>query len=208
MSGVVPVGRLVSATTRFFCCDLQERFRPTINHFPAILQVAGRLIQGANAMSIPVTVTEQYPKALGHTVGELQSLFNAESTTVHEKTMFSMLIPEVLEELHDIKSVVLFGIETHICVQQTALDLRSRGFDVHVIADGCSSRTQADRMVAFERMRQAGVFISTHESVLFELLQGSQHPNFKEVSSLISKLLPESGLTPAVPAPKKSGMWS
>lgn len=168
----------------------------------------------------------------------------------------------MLGHLEGAESVILFGIETHICVQQTALDLRSRGFDVHVVADGCSSRTQTDRVLAFEvcnsvsskspatafdlyhhthshphaphasenltdsctragfrltnspvalistqRMRQAGVYVSTHESILFELLGGSDHPNFKQVSALISGTLPESGLVPAPPLVKK-GLFS
>ena len=89
---------------------------------------------------------------------------------------------------------MLFGIETQVCVQQTALDLLGNGFDVHVIADGVSSRTQVDRLFALERMRQSGVFISTSESVLFELLGDSKHPRFKEVQALIKTSAPDSGL--------------
>lgn len=87
-------------------------------------------------------------------------------------------------------SVVLFGIETHVCVQQTALDLLDGGYDVHVVTDGCSSRAPADRAAALDRMKQSGAFLTTHESVIFELLQDSKHPNFKEVSALIRNTLP------------------
>lgn len=84
--------------------------------------------------------------------------------------------------------------KAHVCVQQTALDLLDRGVDVHIVADATSSRTQADRKFAFERMRQSGAFITTHEALLFELMRDATHPKFKEVSALIRTLLPGSDL--------------
>jgi len=201
-TNVVKAGRLIPACTRFFCCDLQDSFRNSINHFDKIVPIASRLISAAKILNIPVITTEQYPKGLGHTISELKpSLVNE---LVFPKTSFSMLIPEVvthLEKAPDVKSIVLFGIETHVCVQQTTLDLLERGYDVHVVADAVSSRSQADRMIAIERMRQSGAYITTHESVIFELLATAKHPNFKEVSSLIRDLSASSDLV-AAPATK------
>ncbi|CAI8013728.1 Isochorismatase domain-containing protein 2 [Geodia barretti] len=81
-----------------------------------------------------------------------------------------------------------------VCVQQTALDLLDKGYDVHILADGCSSRSQVDRMLALERLRAAGAFLTTSESVVFELLGDSKHPNFKEVQALVKTSAPDSGL--------------
>jgi nicotinamidase-related amidase len=195
MSAVVRTGRLVPATTHFFLCDVQEKFRKTIYHFDKIVPVCNRLIAAGRTLGIPVTVTEQYPKALGKTVSEL----DISGCTYFPKTDFTMIIPEVEAELAknaELKSVVLFGLETHVCIQQTCLDLLDKGFDVHIVADGVSSRTQTDRMIAIERMRSSGAFITTHEAILFELLRRSTHPNFKPVSSLIRDLLPGSELVP------------
>lgn len=184
---------LSANSTYFFLCDMQEKFRPTIKYFPEIITVSSKMVQVANILEIPVICTEQYPKALGNTVSDI----DVSKATVFAKTFFSMVIPDVtkcLEATPDRKSVVLFGIETQVCVQQTALDLLARGYEVHVIADGVSSRTQVDRMFAIERMRSAGVFISTSESVIFELLGDSKHPKFKQVQPLIKESAPDSAL--------------
>ena len=92
-------------------------------------------------------------------------------------------------------SVVLFGIEAHVCVQQTALDLLRLGYDVHVVADGTSSQNDSDRTFAFERLRQCGAFITTYESVLFQLLGDAKHPNFKAVQPIFKTPRVDNGLT-------------
>jgi maltooligosyltrehalose synthase len=109
-----------------------------------------------------------------------------------------MFTPEVAAHckaaLPHVRSVALFGIEAHVCVLQTALDLRDAGYDVHVVADGVSSTRQADRAIAFERMKQAGCFFTTSESLVFQLCETAQFPRFKEVSALMKEKRPESGL--------------
>ncbi|XP_043106822.1 isochorismatase domain-containing protein 1 isoform X3 [Puntigrus tetrazona] len=144
------LGNLSPVTTVFFCCDMQERFRPAIKYFGDIISVGQRLLQGARILGIPVLVSEQYPKGLGSTVQELD-LIGAK--LVFPKTKFSMVLPEVeaaLAEIPGVRSVVLFGVETHVCIQQTALDLIGRGFEVHIVADATSSRSMMDRMFALE----------------------------------------------------------
>ncbi|KAF1740043.1 hypothetical protein MXB_3209 [Myxobolus squamalis] len=105
-----------------------------------------------------------------------------------------MMTPEINDALKkdykDKKAIVLFGIETHICIQQTALDLLKSGYDVHVIADAVSSRTSTDRLFALKRMKQCGAFITTHESLLFMLLKDAKNQDFKCIQNLI-KNLPE-----------------
>eukprot|EP01130_Rhizamoeba_saxonica_P016208 TRINITY_DN744_c0_g1_i2.p1 TRINITY_DN744_c0_g1~~TRINITY_DN744_c0_g1_i2.p1 ORF type:complete len:113 (-),score=24.28 TRINITY_DN744_c0_g1_i2:99-437(-) len=90
-----------------------------------------------------------------------------------------------LIESGNIDSVVLFGIEAHVCVQQTALDLKERGLNVHVLVDGTSSQRSFDRKYAFKRLENSGVILTTSESVLFELLKDSTHPKFKEISKIL-----------------------
>ncbi|XP_071402863.1 isochorismatase domain-containing protein 1 [Centroberyx affinis] len=193
-SDVTTLGNLSPTTTAFFCCDMQERFRPAIKYFGDIISVGQRLLQGARILGIPVVVSEQYPKGLGSTVQELD-LTGAK--LVFPKTKFSMVLPEaeaVLVELPAVRSVVLFGVETHVCIQQTALDLIGRGYEVHIVADSTSSRSMMDRMFALERMARVGVIITTSEAVLLQLVADKEHPKFKEVQSIIKASAPESGL--------------
>lgn len=110
-----------------------------------------------------------------------------------------MVIPEVdakLDELFEggLESVVLFGIEAHVCILQTALDLLQKGIDVHIVADATSSRSQSDRLIAFSRLRQAGVVVSTCESTLFQLLCDKNHDKFKDIQALIKERAPDTGL--------------
>ena len=107
-----------------------------------------------------------------------------------------MMVPQVREEIQAKRpeSVVLFGIETHVCVQQTALDLLEDGISVHIVADGVSSRSPTDRSIALDRLRQSGAFVTTHEAVLFELAGDATHPEFKEVSALVRAQTPDSKL--------------
>eukprot|EP00112_Aurelia_sp_Birch-Aquarium-sp1_P020972 Seg5520.2 transcript_id=Seg5520.2/GoldUCD/mRNA.D3Y31 product="Isochorismatase domain-containing protein 2" protein_id=Seg5520.2/GoldUCD/D3Y31 len=187
------IGKVMTDTTAFFLCDMQEKFRPMIKYYPEIITVANRLVQAAGVLKIPLIATEQYPKGLGNTVSEIDTS-NAE---VFPKTVFSMWTPEVQEHLKqypNLKSVVIFGIETHVCVQQTTLDLLEKDYEVHVVADSCSSRSMVDRMYGLERMKQSGAFITTSESILFMLMKDAKHPNFKEVQSLVMTSAPDSGL--------------
>ncbi|XP_078071513.1 isochorismatase domain-containing protein 1 isoform X2 [Mustelus asterias] len=151
-------------------------------------------LQGAHILGIPVIVTEQYPKGLGSTVAEIDV---TTAKMVVPKTKFSMVVPEVenaLNEMPGVQSVVLFGVETHVCIQQTALDLIGRGLEVHIIADATSSRSMMDRMFALERLARAGIIITTSEAVLLQLVADKDHPHFKEVQNLIKASAPESGL--------------
>lgn len=106
------------------------------------------------------------------------------------KTRFSMVLPDSTPEwlrTANVKSVIIVGIESHVCVLQTALDLLEQGIDVHIAADGVSSCNAGERSIAFSRMASAGAQISTSESLLFQLLQDASHPNFKAISNLIKE---------------------
>ena len=190
------LGNINATKTVFFLCDMQERFRPAIKYFPEILEVAKRLVQFTKILDIPLIVTEQYPKGLLSTVSELDI---GHAAGVFPKTKFSMMIDEVDQKLKtlcdgDVKHVVLFGIEAHVCVQQTVIDLLSKGIEVHVVADATSSRCQMDRIFAFERFRHSGAIVTTSEGIILQMVGDKEHPKFKEVQGLIKVSAPESGL--------------
>ncbi|NXB65765.1 ISC2A protein, partial [Struthidea cinerea] len=200
------LGRLLPGSSVLFLCDLQERFRGSIVAFPQIVAVAARMLQGCRILGIPVLVTEQRPDVLGPTVPEL----GAQDLPRVPKTAFSM-VGAAGPLLGDpkIRSVLLCGIEAQACIlvrrhpgtwgvaeppKQTALDLLERGLDVHVVADACSSRSQVERALALARLRQAGVFLSTCESLLLLLLRDAAHPHFKQILPLIKEPPPDTGL--------------
>jgi len=192
-SKVLKLGKLYPKSSALFVCDMQEKFRPSIKFFPEIINVAGRMLSAAKILEMPVITTEQYPKGLGHTVEELDVSW----TTVVPKTKFSMCVDETvgaLKLLPDLKSVLIVGIEAHVCVQNTVLDLLESGYDVHVIADGVSSRSQVDRKFALERMRDVGAFITTSECAILSLAGGSHHPSFKQLQAIIKESAPDSCL--------------
>eukprot|EP00540_Astrosyne_radiata_P018879 CAMPEP_0116858744 /NCGR_PEP_ID=MMETSP0418-20121206/21366_1 /TAXON_ID=1158023 /ORGANISM="Astrosyne radiata, Strain 13vi08-1A" /LENGTH=157 /DNA_ID=CAMNT_0004492747 /DNA_START=121 /DNA_END=590 /DNA_ORIENTATION=+ len=139
----------------------------------------------AKALDIPVVATQQYTKVFGPTVAECFA-DSDHGTPIFEKKRFSMITEEVSQYLATLKrsSYILFGIEAHVCVQQTALDLLEEGHDVHIIVDGVSSQQPIDRQVALGRMSQAGAYLTTAQSAAFMLMQTADHPNFKAVSKL------------------------
>ncbi|KAI5982281.1 Isochorismatase-like protein [Pisolithus marmoratus] len=184
-----PIVKLDPARTAFFLCDMQTRFKPAIYGFDEIVLTVNKMLKIAKLLNIPVVVTEQNPKGLGPTTPEinLDSLGDLRILTV-EKVLFSMMTPDVkaqLQERPHIRSVVLFGIESHVCVLQTALDLLDEGYDVHVLADGVSSCNPEEVPVALSRMQQVGAYITTSESAAFQLQRGAGTAQFKEFSKII-----------------------
>ncbi|KAK3870723.1 hypothetical protein Pcinc_024074 [Petrolisthes cinctipes] len=195
------LGRLVPQNTCLFLCDMQEKFRSSIQYFPQIVEVSNRLLRAFKILDLPIVCTEQYPKGLGNTVPELGVAEN--NVPVFDKTKFTMCLPPIQEIIKDkeIKAVVLCGIESHVCVQLTCLDLLESGLDVHVVVDACSSRSMVDRMYSFERMRDSGAFLTTSESVILGLAGGSSHPSFKQLQKVIWESAPDTGLLPARQTP-------
>ena len=137
------------------------------------------LLSAAKVLNIPVIVTEQYPKGLGPTESDLQNNLPVGTKTI-EKTCFSCLQSEDFRQ-----QVILVGMETHICVLQTALALQAENFSVHVAEDGVCSRSKSNQYNAIQRMRHAGVVISNVESLLFEWLGDASHAEFKTLAKLI-----------------------
>lgn len=167
--------------------DVQEKLLNAVFNKTSLEKKATTIANTAKILGIPVIVTEQYPKGLGATVESLKEAL-PENTQYFEKTAFSALeTKEVLEALKNSgkKQVIIFGIETHICVSQTTNALVQEGFEVSVIRDACGSRSELEYSAGLGRMKDNGAHILTTEIALFEWLKGAKHPNFKEVQTLI-----------------------
>mmetsp|Transcript_19209 Transcript_19209/g.39520 ORF Transcript_19209/g.39520 Transcript_19209/m.39520 type:complete len:256 (-) Transcript_19209:1033-1800(-) len=181
------IGKLRPEGTVFLLCDIQERFRSITWRGETIIGTANYMTSVAKTLDIPVVVTQQYTKVFGETVPDtFADQDHFQSCKRFEKKRFSMCTDEVKSHLSALNksSVVLFGIEAHVCVQQTCLDLLEEGIDVHLIADGISSQQPYDRDIALQRMSNAGAFLTTAQSTAFMLMQSAEHTNFKAVSKL------------------------
>lgn len=185
--------------TALFLCDVQEKFRKAIFEFDKMVQNSTKLISALKILNVPMLVSEQNPNSLGKTIPELD-ISGAKGPFA--KMQFSMCTPEINEALAKLcngqkpESIVLIGIETHVCVENTAVDLRRYGYEVHLVADCCSSRTQEDRLLALERMRDIGCHISTSENVIFKLIRDASHDQFKNLLTLIKSPSSYTGLVP------------
>jgi len=167
--------------------DLQEAFRQPIFEFDKIVARTAMVVQAAKLLNLPVLVTEQYPQKLGATVPEIKSVL-PEGVAIVDKTAFSCcgasVFMEQLERLRR-RQAVLCGIETHVCMSQTAHDLLARGYQVHVLEDCTSSRTPQNREIGLAKMRRSGALPSSSEMALFELLVDARHENFRAISKLV-----------------------
>lgn len=166
--------------------DIQDRLVAALNK-DIIVENATKVASAAKSLDIPVILTEQYPKGLGHTVAQLQEAL-PENSEVVEKTYFNALLEEgMLDKIKSYgkKQIVMMGIEAHICVLQTASALVEAGFEVFVIKDACASRAKYEFKQGIEAMQENGVKTSCVEIALFEWLKGAKNPKFKEVQALI-----------------------
>ncbi len=178
---------LRSADSVLAIIDIQEKFRPTIAGIDALIRRTEILARAAIRLGVPVLATEQYPKALGATVPEIKRWL-PDSQAYLPKMCFSSAACDPFREglaATGRKQVVLAGIETHVCVLQTALELAAAGYSVFVVEDAVSSRSTADRQVALERMSRHGVERITTEMAVFEWLRQAGTPDFKELQALI-----------------------
>ncbi|MFB3100707.1 MAG: hydrolase [Gammaproteobacteria bacterium] len=169
--------------------DIQTRLTSTmpIKVLVRLKRNINTLLQGATTLSIPVLITEQYPKGLGPTEPEIVDLL-PDNTLKFEKTCFSCTgADQFLQQLKATgrNQVILVGIEAHVCVLQTAIQLIAEGYQVFVAADGICSRNRENYEASLKRMSRAGVAICNAESVLFEWLRDAKHENFKELSRLV-----------------------
>jgi len=166
--------------------DFQERLMPAMKDREDLLCSVVKLVRGIRVLDVPVIVTQQYTKGLGGTVSPMADALGTFSPI--EKTDFSAAAElDFLEALNTTgkTTVILCGIEAHVCVAQTALILLELGYDVFLVEDGVSSRTKYDKKTAVNRMVQAGARPVTVEAVLFELLGTAKATEFKEISGIV-----------------------
>lgn len=167
--------------------DVQEKLIPLVSQHERIVWNIGRLLDGAKALGVRAIATEQYPRGLGHTVAELADRLAA----VPEKLTFSCGgCPELFEELREagIFKILVVGIEAHVCIQQTVLDLLADGFRVYLAVDAVGSRHEIDYETALRRMDSAGATLTTAEAALFEWCDAAGTPEFKQISAIVREL--------------------
>ncbi|KRW99485.1 Isochorismatase-like protein [Pseudocohnilembus persalinus] len=181
------LGRINPNSTIFFNCDIQTGFSKFVKEISSVETTAIQMGKVAGYMNIPVLVTEQNTKAFGSTLDSIKEAINQDFSTTVEKKTFSMVNQDTQQFIQQKKfeSVVLYGIEAHVCVQQTCLDLLESGYDVHVLLDGISSIKDIDRKAAIKRMENSGAFLTTSQSVIYELMGSTQHPNFKQILQVV-----------------------
>lgn len=193
--------------TVLLICDVQDRFRAAIHGFDAMSSNIQKMIRAAQILDMRVLTTEQNPKALGATIGELgiDKLPQHLNMGVFAKSKFSMMTPDVLRAMggrwaesvggpagaantEEVERVIIVGIESHVCVSQTILDaIPLSKHKPIVVADAVSSCNAAEVPIALERLARAGAEVSTSESVLFQLMGDAAYPRFKEFSNLIKE---------------------
>ena len=165
--------------------DIQVKLARAIHQREDLIQSARKLINGILALEAPVIFTEQSPDGLGPTVPEVAELLRGEPI---KKISFSCCGEGAFNEAVGRvgrKQILLAGMETHVCVYQTAFDLLAAGYEVHVISDAVSSRTAANRAIGLAKMKNAGAHITSVETALFELLKVAEGPKFKEILKIV-----------------------
>lgn len=178
---------LIDAANAFLTViDMQERLLPAIADNEVVERNCSILLQAANQMNVPTVVSEQYPKGLGQTVPGLAGFVKGDA--IFPKVEFSCARDSaLLKQMEQLgrKQAILCGVEAHICVLQTALELQQQGFEVFVAVDATGSRSQASKEIARDRMNAAGISLVTTEMVVFEMVQTAAAPQFKALSKLI-----------------------
>lgn len=172
--------------TGLLVIDVQGKLMDKIPGKDGIVRRIGLLTDGAKVLGVPVQATEQYPKGLGSTVPELAPSLPKPL----EKLSFSCAgLPEIAANFRSkaVKKVLLTGVETHVCVLQTAMDLLAEGFQVYLAADATGSRHETDREFGLRRLEKAGVVLTTAEAALFEWTEKAGTPEFKQISNLIKE---------------------
>ncbi len=181
---------------RFYCeakdaylltIDLQEKLVPAMYKGAACVERCLRMLQAAAILQIPGCATEQYPRGLGATLPELQAALSACEHPVYDKVQFNALIEPVENHLKETgkKTVVVIGIEAHVCVYQTVRALLERGYRVFIPEDAVRSRAKSNLKNALRQFEQMGACVTNTETILFDWMKGSDQPAFKPLSALV-----------------------
>jgi len=186
MEVVTTVARLTRQDAALLVVDVQEKLLPSIFEEERVRGNTLALVRAAQVLGVPVLVTEQYPKGLGKTATDVAEAL-AGVAAIEKLTFSTFGEPAFVEALKALgrRTLIVVGIEAHVCINQSVLDALSAGYQVHVLADAVSSRTEANWRLGLARMQQAGAVVSSTEMALFELLHVAGTPEFKEVLRLI-----------------------
>lgn len=177
--------RIEIEDTLFFMVDIQEKLVPAMEANRKVVNNSLILLKSAEELEIDAIATEQYPKGLGGSLEELKEYIDEES--IFEKIEFTGCIYEVREYLRESgkENIVLFGMETHVCVYQTVRDLLDLEYNVFVVSDAVASRTRENKEVALDLLRDMGAKITSTETILFDLIKEAGTDRFKFISGLI-----------------------
>jgi nicotinamidase-related amidase len=184
-------GKLDPKRTMLLVIDVQEGFRRAVPDFERVARATATLIQGAELLEVPIVITEQYPRGLGETAPEVAEHLPA-GTEPLEKVVFSAADAEGFD-LAGRDQVLVCGIESHVCVSQSAIDLLETGVEVQVPLDAVSSRTEENKRVGLHKMERAGAILTSVEASLFELLGRAGTDEFKRIQQLILEYAPNPG---------------
>lgn len=180
---------LMPARTALVLCDVQERLFPAMDadHREEVMRNIKVLAASARRLHVPILVTEQYPKGLGPTLQEVMDALGPGAEPIEKVTFSCSGVGTFRARLEAISArhVVLAGIEAHVSVLMSALDLLAEGYVVHVVADAVTSRTRANWRLAMNQLRQAGAVVTATETVLFQLLRQADTDEFRELARLI-----------------------
>jgi len=174
-------------STGLLVIDIQEKFRSAISSFDAVITGTVRLVRAFGIMRMPILATEQYPQGLGPTVKPIVDALPPQTEPLVKKCFSCCGIKGFIERLERtrVTAFALCGVETHVCVYQTALDLIARGHTVIAIANAMASRNELDHVTALRRIEQAGGIIMTVEMLLFDLVRTADAPDFREIQMLV-----------------------
>lgn len=166
--------------------DFQESFRQHLDFAPIAANIS-RIVRGFQLLNLPVIITEQYPKGLGRTAGEILEVLPERFRCIEKSSFSSCGASQFLEKLQatNTKQVLVCGLETHVCVNQTVHDLLDEGYEVHLLQDAVGSRSQVNKEIAIAKMTLSGAVPSCVEMALFELMRDARHEKFKEIQNLI-----------------------
>ncbi|MGI9426097.1 MAG: hydrolase [Hyphomicrobiaceae bacterium] len=170
--------------------DVQERLVPAIHDVEAVVANIARLVRYATILGVPVTYTEHMPERIGHLVSPLRNAGPGDGVVLQKSAFSSWQEPTIAARLQSQRQlgatqIVICGMETHVCVLQTSLDLLAQNFEVLVVADAVGSRTDQNRNLAIGRLERAGAAIVSHEMIAFEWLERGDAPEFKDILPLL-----------------------
>lgn len=180
--------RILAEETVALVIDFQERLVPVMRNSNGLIHNTEILLKGLKALGIPMVVSQQYTKGIGMTVPAILSAITGEEFTYYDKLSFSCVEDEALYHAIQEKgkrNIIVCGIEAHICVLQTVIDLIAKGYNVIVVEDCTGSRKENDQLFAIRRAEAEGAIITTYESILFELTRKAKTDVFKVISELI-----------------------